>query len=116
MKSLNENWFAFTLVAVVFGILGFLLGRTTGHPHMGPRGMFIGGHEEMIKLHKGGEWISEDVMELGDIEEELGNLDLGNINVEVIKTEDGNVTVTVDSVGTDAGERKVRIIKKRIEK
>lgn len=27
MKSLNENWFAFTLVAIVFGLLGFLLGR-----------------------------------------------------------------------------------------
>ena len=37
MKSLNENWFAFTLIAVIFGILGFLLGRTTGHH--GPKGM-----------------------------------------------------------------------------
>ncbi|MDA7698642.1 hypothetical protein N9555_00555 [Flavobacteriaceae bacterium] len=31
MKSLNENWFAFTLVAVIFGILGFLLGKQGGH-------------------------------------------------------------------------------------
>ncbi len=30
MKTLNENWFAFTLIAVIFGILGFLLGRTSG--------------------------------------------------------------------------------------
>ena len=31
MKSLNENWFAFTLVAIVFGLLGFLLGRQGGY-------------------------------------------------------------------------------------
>lgn len=28
MKTLNKNWFAFTLIAVIFGILGFLLGKT----------------------------------------------------------------------------------------
>lgn len=27
METLNKNWFAFTLVAVIFGLLGFLLGR-----------------------------------------------------------------------------------------
>lgn len=33
MKSLNENWFAFTLVAVIFGLLGFLIGKTSGKHH-----------------------------------------------------------------------------------
>ncbi|MBK78383.1 MAG: hypothetical protein CMC88_04695 [Flavobacteriaceae bacterium] len=27
MKQLNENWFGITLLAVVFGLLGFLLGK-----------------------------------------------------------------------------------------
>jgi len=27
METLNKNWFAFTLVAVVFGLLGYLLGQ-----------------------------------------------------------------------------------------
>ena len=26
MKTLNDNWFAITLTAVIFGILGYLLG------------------------------------------------------------------------------------------
>ena len=27
METLNKNWFAFTLVSVIFGLIGFLLGR-----------------------------------------------------------------------------------------
>ena len=27
METLNKNWFAFTLVAVIFGTIGFLLGN-----------------------------------------------------------------------------------------
>ena len=27
METLNKNWFAFTLVAIVFGLLGYLLGQ-----------------------------------------------------------------------------------------
>ena len=26
MKSLNKNWFAITMTAIVFGLLGYLLG------------------------------------------------------------------------------------------
>ena len=37
MKTLNENWFTITLFSVIFGILGFLIGRSTGHN--GPKGM-----------------------------------------------------------------------------
>ena len=27
METLNKNWFAFTLIAVIFGAIGFLLGN-----------------------------------------------------------------------------------------
>lgn len=30
MENFNKNWLAILLVAVVFGTLGFLVGRTTG--------------------------------------------------------------------------------------
>ncbi len=33
METLNKNWFATTLTAVVFGILGFLLGKQSNHQH-----------------------------------------------------------------------------------
>ena len=32
MKQLNENWFGITLLAVVFGLLGFLLGKQQNNP------------------------------------------------------------------------------------
>lgn len=100
MKSLNENWFAFTLVAVIFGLLGFLLGRTTGHPPHPP--MMFGGGEHEIIMKKGGSWITD-----GE--------GLRDMNIEVIKGDDGTVTVTVDSTSTGDGERQIRIIKKRVE-
>ena len=40
MKSLNENWFAITLVAVIFVLLGFLIGKTSGK------------HQQDKNLHK----------------------------------------------------------------
>lgn len=33
MENFNKNWLIILLVAVIFGILGFLLGRVTGHNH-----------------------------------------------------------------------------------
>ena len=114
MKTLNENWFAFTLIAVIFGLLGFLLGRTTGHH--GPKGaFFMGGHgpmHEEVMIMKGGEgsWVTEDIIGKEGLE------GLKDMNIEVIKTEDGNVTVTIDSLKTEGGEKRIRVIKKRIEK
>ena len=32
MKQLNENWSGITLLAVVFGLLGFLLGKQQNNP------------------------------------------------------------------------------------
>ena len=107
MKTLNENWFAFTLIAVIFGILGFLLGRTTGHH--GPKGM---PHMMMGEGHvmKKAMFISED----GEVHDLVGDIDMDvmeNMDVEVIKGDDGEITVTIDSVGTEGAEAKVRVIK-----
>ena len=100
MKTLNENWFAFTLTAVIFGILGFLLGRTTGHH--GPKGM---PHMMMGEGHvmKKAMFISED----GDVDMDV----MENMDIEVIKGDDGEITVNIDSVGTEGAEAKVRVIK-----
>jgi hypothetical protein len=32
MENFNKNWLAILLIAVVFGVLGFLVGRVTAHP------------------------------------------------------------------------------------
>jgi len=107
MKTLNENWFAFTLIAVIFGILGFLLGRTTGHHGpMGVHPMMMGeGH-----VMKEAMFISDD----GEVHDLMGDIEMDvieNMDVEVIKGDDGEITVTIDSVGTEDAETKVRVIK-----
>lgn len=103
MKTLNENWFAITLIAVIFGLLGFLLGRTTGHH--GHRGH----HESMGKGHMmmktKGAWF---------IDKEGGMEEMPFESIDVIKGEDGTVTVTIDSVMQD-GDARIKVIKKRIE-
>jgi len=98
MKTLNENWFAFTLIAVIFGILGFLLGRTTGHH--GPKGM---PHMMMGEGHvmKKAMFISDD----GEVHDLMGDIEMDIIG------DDGEITVTIDSVGTEGAEAKVRVIK-----
>ena len=77
MESLNKNWFAITLTAVVFGILGFLLGRQGKQQHMmfmkgGPDKMLGGKNMIMIKKEDGKEieWI-EDIENI-DIQKEVG--------------------------------------------
>jgi len=105
MKTLNENWFAFTLIAVIFGILGFLLGRTTGHH--GPKGvphMMMGEGHVMKKAM----FISDD----GEIHDLMGDIDMDVVeNIEVIKGDDEEISVTIDSVGTEGAEARVRVIK-----
>ena len=81
MKSLNENWFAFTLIAVIFGILGFLLGRTTGHH--GPKGM---PHMMMGEGHvmKKAMFITDE----GEVHDLMGDLDVDVIDkIDVVKGE-----------------------------
>ena len=43
MENFNKNWLLILLTAVVFGTLGFLVGRTTGH----------GGHHRMMNMRGG---------------------------------------------------------------
>ena len=43
MENFNKNWLLILLVAIIFGTLGFLLGRTTGH----------GGHYRTMKTRGG---------------------------------------------------------------
>ena len=33
MKSLNENWFPITLITVVFGLIGYLIGTNSSKHH-----------------------------------------------------------------------------------
>ena len=104
MKTLNENWFTITLFSVIFGILGFLIGRSTGHH--GPKGMphMMMGHGVMDKAM----FISDD----GEIHDLMGDVDMDVLeNIEVIKGDDGEITVTIDSLGTGNTEAKVRVIK-----
>ena len=50
MDSLNKNWFAITLIAVVFGIFGFLIGNQGGVEHSCP--MMDENHKMMSEHHK----------------------------------------------------------------
>ena len=88
MESLNKNWFAITLTAVVFGILGFLLGRQGKQQHMmfmkgGPDKMLGGKNMIMIKKEDGKEieWI-EDIENI-DIQKEVGEDGEKKIKIQV---------------------------------
>jgi len=70
METLNKNWFAFTLVAVVFGLLGYILGKqctasraacpSMGMHHKMMKGDMKGMHMIMAKDLDGDvEWIED---------------------------------------------------------
>jgi hypothetical protein len=100
MKSLNENWFAFTLIAIIFGILGFLLGRTSGPAAMGPH-PFI--KEKGHVITETDSWIISDADEIEVLK---------NMNVDVIHNEEGKVIIALDSLEKGSNvEGKVRMIK-----
>ena len=67
-------------------------------PHM------MMGHGVMDKAM----FISDD----GEIHDFMGDIDMDVVeNIEVIKGDDGEITVTIDSLGTGNTEAKVRVIK-----
>ena len=66
MENFNKNWLLILLVAVVFGTLGFLLGRVTGH----------GGHHPMQNHHSLMKEVQIEVSpETGDFEEGTVTMD-----------------------------------------
>ena len=89
MESLNKNWFAITLTAVVFmELFGFLLGRQGKQQHMmfmkgGPDKMLGGKNMIMIKKEDGKEieWI-EDIDNI-DIQKEVGENGEKKIKIQV---------------------------------
>jgi len=83
MKQLNENWFGITLLAVVFGLLGFLLGKQQNHPPMKQ------GEMKMKKM--GGKMIEHQMMMLD---------------------QDSNVEVDIDTIDGQR-QVKVRVVKKK---
>lgn len=72
MENFNKNWLLILLVAVVFGTLGFLVGRTTGHGHGHGR------QERIMHRHN--------------------TTDTFDIQVDVEAEGDGETTVKVDTV------------------
>ncbi len=58
MENFNKNWLVILLVAVIFGTLGFLLGRTTGQTR----------HRPMMWSQEGGKGvdIQVDVDDMGE--------------------------------------------------
>ena len=40
MKQLNENWFSITLIAVIFGLIGFLIGENHNKTPLMPHKMY----------------------------------------------------------------------------
>jgi hypothetical protein len=66
METLNKNWFAFTLIAIIFGILGYLLGRQAKQ-HSCP---MMKDHHPMMFIPEGAD-IIEDI-DIQEIEGEDG--------------------------------------------
>ena len=71
MENFNKNWLIILLVAVVFGTLGFLVGRTTGQ----------GRHHEMLMMH-------EDAKDQLDITVDVDDLEGAEVKTDTI-TKDG---------------------------
>ena len=77
METLNKNWFTITLIAVIFGILGFLIGKQ-GNKHScsmmngSHKMMHMDGSMKMEKKHmmfiSDGNEMIEDI----DIQKEVG--------------------------------------------
>ncbi len=56
MKQLNENWFSITLTEVVFGILGFLLGKKQNINQNIPQAI----HMKKMNSNKKMIWVGEE--------------------------------------------------------
>lgn len=92
MEALNKNWFAFTLVAVIFGSIGYLLGKQSkmNCPMMNK-------HHKMMIL--------DDKMKSSKSMFMLKDLDLN----------DGDIEIDIDSIVESDG-KKVKVMVKKLKK
>ena len=93
MVALNKNWFIITLTAVVFGILGFLLGSQEKHHEKCP--MINGTHNMMFT--KGG-----------------SHKMLGGEEMFIFKSDDGKEIEWIEDIDVqreegENGEKKIKI-------
>ena len=95
METLNKNWFAFTLVAIVFGLLGYLLGQQNNSSQLSNIHM-QGKKKEAVMMKK--------YVDKGDgnymwmIDEKLSSDDM---NIEVYRDtteENGEIRVQVKKI------------------
>lgn len=95
METLNKNWFAFTLIAVIFGLLGFILGKQGAGSHhqscpampmMNHGIMKIGGNADAMMLMKHLDGVDMKDMDVA-IDTEPGENGEKRIKVKVIKKE-----------------------------
>ena len=95
MDTLNKNWFLITLVAVVFGLIGFLIGKQSNlNDH---RGFFIDSHHSNIKDRMK----KRKILMLKDLDGDINWIDEDIENIEIEK-EDG-----------ENGEKKVKVTVKK---
>ena len=92
METLNKNWFAFTLVAVIFGSIGYLLGKQSkmNCPMMNK-------HHKMMIL--------DDKMKSSKSMFMLKDLDLN----------DGDIEIDIDSIVESDGKKVKVMVKKTKE-
>jgi len=83
MENFNKNWLLILLVAVIFGTLGFLLGRTTGHA----------GEHLMMRMHH-------------------SDMDNVKIDVEVDEAGSDETIVKMDTIMKDGKQIIVKEVKK----
>lgn len=93
METLNKNWFGFTLIAVIFGFIGYLVGQL-GHSNCPMHDMHMSGgkmHTMMMKNHSAGDGPAKFMFYSDE------DIDTEDMNVEVITdtTEDGQIQVRV---------------------
>ena len=94
METLNKNWFAITLVAIIFGLLGFVIGRQ-GEAR----------HRSLPMIHSTNGVIKGDMKDIYMIKDLLGDVEWPQEDIKILREEEG---------GED-GEKRIKIIVKKKE-
>ena len=95
MKSLNENWFPITLIAVVFALIGYLIGSNSSKHHCPMMGN-MDNHKIFMKTHgtDSFSWSSDD---------------------NIFFSEEGDIEIDIDSIVESKG-KKVKVMVKKMKK